>query len=124
MWIFFLFALISCYNCDSFYLTNWEMSSSADYNSNWYPITVPATVMAGSIQNKIYPNIFFGTNMQNISQSLFDVPWWFRNSFSIKVYRGLLFNSIRIMNLICRTRIRVRKRCSVSMGSNTKPQFG
>ena len=37
--------------------------SQLGYNTtNWYPITLPSTIMAGLVANGVYTNLFMGTN--------------------------------------------------------------
>ena len=45
--------------------------------TNWYPITVPSTVMAGLVANAVYTNLFMGTNMLAVPD-LTTQKWWFR----------------------------------------------
>jgi exo-1,4-beta-D-glucosaminidase len=45
--------------------------------TNWYPITVPSTVMAGLVANAFYTNLFMGTNMLAVPD-LTTQKWWFR----------------------------------------------
>eukprot|EP01105_Mastigella_eilhardi_P014776 TRINITY_DN3367_c0_g1_i2.p1 TRINITY_DN3367_c0_g1~~TRINITY_DN3367_c0_g1_i2.p1 ORF type:complete len:859 (+),score=161.34 TRINITY_DN3367_c0_g1_i2:95-2578(+) len=48
----------------------------------WYTVAVPATVMAGLLQNDYYPDdLFYGVNLQSVNASEFNVPWWFRCEF-------------------------------------------
>ena len=54
------------------------MCSFSHKHSNWYGVEIPATVMAGLIQNDVYPDIFYSTNLENVNSSLFDVSWWYR----------------------------------------------
>src|SRR5262249_34885159 len=49
----------------------------------WYPITAPASVIAGLLQNNVYPDPYFGTNFQLINAADFSVPWWYRNTFTL-----------------------------------------
>jgi exo-1,4-beta-D-glucosaminidase len=56
--------------------------SQTNYNvSAWYPITVPATVLAGLVANNVYQNIYFGTNLQSVPD-LTTQNWWYRGQFS------------------------------------------
>jgi len=56
--------------------------STVGYNvSAWYPITVPSTVMAGLVANNVYPNVFFGTNLQAVPD-LTTQNWWYRGQFN------------------------------------------
>lgn len=75
---------------------NWKMQSSADVaksgadistdefqGDGWYSITVPATVMAGLLENNVYEDPFHGKNLASIPKSQFDKSWWFRKSFDL-----------------------------------------
>src|SRR5215211_376217 len=56
--------------------------STVGYNvTSWYPITVPATVMAGLVANNVYQNVFFGTNLQSVPD-LTAQNWWYRGQFN------------------------------------------
>src|SRR5215211_1798750 len=56
--------------------------STVGYNvSSWYPITIPSTVMAGLVANNVYPNVFFGTNLQSVPD-LTAQNWWYRGQFN------------------------------------------
>jgi exo-1,4-beta-D-glucosaminidase len=45
------------------------------------PITIPATVMAGLLQNGKYPDPLYGLHLLEIPRKQFDVAWWYRNEF-------------------------------------------
>jgi exo-1,4-beta-D-glucosaminidase len=86
--------------------------SSLSYDpEGWYPASVPTTVLAALIENKVYPDPYYGTNFESIpgyytgfdagmpDDSQFRVPWWFRTKFRLPVeYQGknlwLNFHSI------------------------------
>jgi exo-1,4-beta-D-glucosaminidase len=72
----------------------WRMQSSASVTgagaqismpgysaSSWYPVTLPATVLAGLIQNGQHTDIFQGRNMSSISTAPFQTSWWYRTEF-------------------------------------------
>src|SRR5579862_3680678 len=46
--------------------------------AGWYPITVPATVIAGLLQNNVYPDPFFGENLERINKRDFVPSRWYR----------------------------------------------
>lgn len=67
---------------------------------DWYPVTVPTTVVAALVANKVFPDPDFGMNLRsypgmdypiggNFSNlpmqpdSPFAVPWWYRKQFSL-----------------------------------------
>jgi len=57
--------------------------SQAGYKiSDWYPVTVPSTVMAGLIANGVYnnSNLFMGTNLKSVP-NLTKQKWWYRGEF-------------------------------------------
>jgi exo-1,4-beta-D-glucosaminidase len=49
--------------------------------SGWYPVTVPATVLAGLVANDVYRDIYFGTNLQTVPD-LTTQSWWYRGEFT------------------------------------------
>ena len=61
----------------------------------WYPTTVPSTVLAALVANKVYPDPYCGTNINNIpgnityqknempTDSPFKVAWWYRTEFKM-----------------------------------------
>ena len=87
---------------------NWEIQSSAKLSDNgtqisssnyrptgWYPVTVPTTVLAGLVENKVYPDPYYGENLKAIpgyktgswismdKASPFYNPWWYRTTFTL-----------------------------------------
>lgn len=51
--------------------------------SHWHPATVPGTVLAALVDDGIYKNIFFGTNLATIPTAPFTNSWWFRKAFNL-----------------------------------------
>ena len=58
---------------------NWAIQSSKDIKSDaktvsttgfktegWYPTTMPTTVLAALVANNVYPDPYYGTNINNI----------------------------------------------------------
>jgi exo-1,4-beta-D-glucosaminidase len=103
---------------------NWTIKSSKDIKSDgkaisaagfrtegWYPTSVPTTVLAALVANKVYPDPYYGTNILNLpgqipypkrempDNSPFKVAWWYRTEFKIpadfiKMHTWLQFHSI------------------------------
>lgn len=103
---------------------NWTIQSSKEIKDNgrvistqsykpekWYPATVPSTVLGTLVENKVYPDPYFGTNIESIpgyikdrrgeipQDSPFKVAWWYRTVFTLPAdYKGkntwLKFHSI------------------------------
>src|SRR4030043_583565 len=88
-----------------------SISSLAYDPEGWYPASVPTTVLAALIENKVYPDPYYGTNFESIpgyytgfdarmpDDSPFRVPWWYRTEFKVPAeYQGknlwLNFHSI------------------------------
>jgi len=88
-----------------------EISSTEYEPEEWYPTTVPATVLAVLVENGVYPDPYYGTNIESIpgyfagrrrempEDSPFAVPWWYRTEFKLPAdYKGkniwLNFHSI------------------------------
>jgi exo-1,4-beta-D-glucosaminidase len=89
---------------------NWAIQSSKEIKSDakaissigfktdgWYPTSVPTTVLAALVANKVYPDPYYGTNIDNLpgiipypkrdmpDGSPFKVAWWYRTEFKIPV---------------------------------------
>ena len=77
-----------------------QISTPAFRPVGWYPTSVPATVLAALVQNKVYPDPFFGMNLRSIPgtsypigrnfsalpmppDSPFRVAWWYRTEFQV-----------------------------------------
>jgi exo-1,4-beta-D-glucosaminidase len=123
-WSWFAFALVSCSllaqergpgSSPAIWLfplrTGWMLQSSAKITadagvlssgqfqpSGWYPITVPTTVVAALVNNKVYSDPMSGMNLRSLpgttyrvganfsnaampADSPFAVPWWYRREF-------------------------------------------
>ena len=71
-------------------------------------MTIPATVLAGLQQNNVYPDPFYGKNLQQIPEAPFEVPWWYRCEFdgseaikgatSLLTFKGLNYKANIWMN--------------------------
>jgi len=59
--------------------------STTDFNAaSWYKVSVPTTVIAGLLANKVYDfDPFFGRNFEKLNDSRLDKPWWFRKEFKL-----------------------------------------
>ena len=87
---------------------NWTIQSSEKITANgnaisslsfdpdgWYTTSVPSTVMAALLENGLYPDPFYGTNIESLpgyytgfdagmpDDSPFSVPWWYRTEFKL-----------------------------------------
>jgi exo-1,4-beta-D-glucosaminidase len=119
MMILLLLAAASCNQAKKdvsphLYLTKgWEVQSSAAVDSkgeeistgnftpdNWYKTSVPSTVLNVLVNNRVYPDPYFGMNLRTIpgtdyplnrnfsnremsETSPFRVPWWYRIEFQL-----------------------------------------
>ncbi|MFB9622175.1 glycosyl hydrolase 2 galactose-binding domain-containing protein [Nonomuraea helvata] len=83
-------------------LTGYKIQSSAKVSDSgaaistpgyaaggWYAVGPRSTVLAGLLQNNVYPDPFYSTNMQSIPTADFDVPWWYRSDFTLGSESGL-----------------------------------
>ena len=58
--------------------------SAAGYpGDRWYPITVPATVLAGLVQNNLYPDLYYSNRLQTLDATPFAQHWWYRTEFMV-----------------------------------------
>eukprot|EP01084_Bolivina_argentea_P078351 142152_1 len=109
---FFVIAWIIHLNSSQYILSNWTLQSSntignvsgsiistTSYNdSNWYKVKTPCTVLAGLIQNNVYSDIYYGLNLlENINYTSFQLPWWYRNEFSIDQFYENVSSSSKIV---------------------------
>ncbi|HZY26443.1 MAG TPA: glycoside hydrolase family 2, partial [Bacteroidales bacterium] len=103
---------------------NWAIQSSKEIKAEaktismtgfkaegWYPTSVPTTVLAALVANKVYPDPYYGTNFNDLpgiitypkrampDDSPFKVAWWYRTEFKIpadfkNMHTWLQFHSI------------------------------
>jgi exo-1,4-beta-D-glucosaminidase len=71
------------------------ISFAGFHPAGWYPTSVPATVLAALVENKVYPDPYYGLNLKAIpgyvdgrwlvmpTDSPFYPPWWFRTEFTL-----------------------------------------
>src|SRR5262249_47390712 len=80
--------------------TGAEISKAGFATSGWHHTTVPNTVVGSLVDDKTYPDPFFGTNLKNLpgmnysaatffanqdmpNDSPFKCSWWWRNEFTL-----------------------------------------
>ncbi len=63
--------------------TGATLSTATFQPTGWYGVTLPASVIAGLLQNNVYPDPYYGTNFQQINANDFSVPWWYRGTFTL-----------------------------------------
>ena len=63
--------------------TKGDKISTIDFlATNWYPVTVPSTIIAGLIADHVYDfDPFFGKNFEKLADKRLDSTWWFRKEF-------------------------------------------
>lgn len=49
----------------------------------WYKATIPATVLATLVENKVYPEPLYGENNRTIPESLCRTRYWYRTEFQV-----------------------------------------
>ncbi len=59
------------------------VSTNAPITEHWFPASVPSTVLATLVQNKVYVDPFLGTNLKEIPTEQFENPWWYRTEFEL-----------------------------------------
>ena len=83
-----------------------ELSSTKFHPVGWHAATVPTTVLAALVADKVYPDPDFGMNLRSIPGTTYPIganfsnmpmpqdspfmgPWWFRNEFALPAgYKG------------------------------------
>jgi exo-1,4-beta-D-glucosaminidase len=80
--------------------TGAKISTPGFKPAGWYPTTIPSTVFAALVKNRVYPNPDFGTNLRSVpgvnypiggnysnlpmpANSPYAVPWWYRTKFKL-----------------------------------------
>ncbi len=85
---------------------NGSLISSERYSAkDWYPATVPSTVMGTLVNDKVYKDIFLGDNLKNILSKQFEVPWWYRTEFTISKNIKWKFAKLKFDGIIYRANI-------------------
>lgn len=52
--------------------------------AGWYKVSVPTTIIAGLLANKVYDfDPFYGKNFEKLADPKLDKPWWFRREFEL-----------------------------------------
>jgi exo-1,4-beta-D-glucosaminidase len=71
------------------------ISLSGYKTTGWYPTSVPSTVLAALVTNKVYPDPYYGTNINDLPGAItgrgrempagspYTVPWWYRTEFNL-----------------------------------------
>jgi exo-1,4-beta-D-glucosaminidase len=62
--------------------TGKQISTVGFATAGWYPVSVPTTVLAGLVANKVYPDPYIGDNMTKIPASIGATSWWYRLEFT------------------------------------------
>jgi exo-1,4-beta-D-glucosaminidase len=62
-----------------------DVISRAGYSAaGWYKVSVPTTIIAGLLANKVYAfDPFYGMNFEKLKDPKLDAPWWFRREFTL-----------------------------------------
>ncbi len=71
-----------------------DVSSPAFKPAAWYPVSGRATVMAGLLENGLYPDLFHSDNLRAVQSpdangKGFVIPWWYRSTFTLGAQAGL-----------------------------------
>jgi exo-1,4-beta-D-glucosaminidase len=51
--------------------------------SGWIATSVPSTPMAALVANGLYPDLYFGANLEEVDTGQFKGAWWYRTEFEI-----------------------------------------
>ncbi|ASU34131.1 glycoside hydrolase family 2 protein [Mucilaginibacter xinganensis] len=64
--------------------TGAKVSNTGFNTGKWYKVSVPTTVIAGLLANKVYDfDPFYGRNFERLNDARLDKPWWFRKQFKL-----------------------------------------
>ncbi len=60
------------------------ISTTAFKLKNWYPASVPSTVVGTLVDDRVYPDPFSAMNFKDLStNTAFKGPWWYRKEFRV-----------------------------------------
>ena len=59
------------------------ISTESFIPEKWHKAIVPSTILGTLVADSVFRNPFQGRNLSKIPESLFDVPWWYRTTFSL-----------------------------------------
>jgi exo-1,4-beta-D-glucosaminidase len=60
-----------------------QLSQSDFIDEEWFEAQVPGTVLGSLVNNGLYPDPYFGTNLRNIPIEQFQDAWWYRTEFEL-----------------------------------------
>lgn len=60
-----------------------EISTNSFQTTGWIQAEVPTTVLNTLVKNQIYPDPYFGLNLQKIPREQFQTAWWFRTELEV-----------------------------------------
>jgi exo-1,4-beta-D-glucosaminidase len=77
-----------------------SISRTGFSTEGWYPATLPSTVLSALVQDKVYPEPYFGMNLRSIPGTTYPIfedfsniqmppsspfrqPWWYRTEFKL-----------------------------------------
>ncbi len=64
-------------------VTGADLSRISFQPADWYKAEVPSTVLGTMVANGVYKDPFRGRNLDNIPDSIFNKPWWYRTTFTL-----------------------------------------
>jgi len=59
------------------------VSTTGFYAGGWFATSVPSTPMATLVANGLYPDLYLGTNLEDVDTGQFKGPWWYRTEFEV-----------------------------------------
>lgn len=85
--------------------TGYLLSETNYEDKHWYNATVPGTVLTTLVNEKVYPDPYFGVNNTLIPDDLSRKNWWYRTTFNVdtdkakeKIY--VVFNGINYRAIV------------------------
>ncbi|NLR91718.1 glycoside hydrolase family 2 protein [Flammeovirga agarivorans] len=63
--------------------TGFQISETSYEDNSWYNATVPGTVLTTLVNEKVYPDPYFGVNNTLIPDDLSRKNWWYRTEFKV-----------------------------------------
>jgi len=70
-------------SADQLHADGSQISVSGFKANGWYPIQIPATVLAALVAQGEYPDLYTGKNLNAIPAGRFEQSWWYRCEFDV-----------------------------------------
>ncbi len=110
-------------SADSVLSSGQQISSREFKVKNWYPASVPSTVLNALVKDSVYRNIFKDMNLKSVSSEAFKSSWWYRTEFNLDKVPQTLLLHFEGVNYKANVWINGKQIANVSLLKNAFRQF-